>query len=166
METKFENRFVRTKELTKEIYSYFYFKRPLTVALFILAWIVFILHVILLILDGSYMLMGILLAPIFTLLQLLLYTQQISVTEKREKEMYDGNISVVCLVTDECIINTASTGAESRLEYKNIAGVVQTKNLILLRTKAKVLYIFDKNGFVVGTKEEFLDFLKGKMAKS
>ena len=31
METKFENSFVRIKELTKEIYSYFFFKRPLTV---------------------------------------------------------------------------------------------------------------------------------------
>ena len=74
-------------------------------------------------------------------------------------------ISVETIVTNEYIQNTASTGAVNKLEYDKIRNSVQTKNLILLRSKANLIYIFRKDTFTKGNKEDFISFLNGKGVK-
>jgi hypothetical protein len=51
------------------------------------------------------------------------------------------------------------------MTFDKIKGAVQTKNLILLRTKANMIWIFRKDSFSVGSKEEFISFLKNKGIK-
>jgi len=81
---------------------------------------------------------------------------------KRDAEVHGKEISVETIVTDAFIQNTATTGAVNKLEYDKIRNVVQTKNLILLRSKANLIYIFRKDTFTKGTKDDFIAFLKVK----
>lgn len=48
---------------------------------------------------------------------------------------------------------------------RTIVKAVQTENLILLRSKANLIYIFRKDTFIKGTHEEFIMFLRGKGIK-
>ena len=84
---------------------------------------------------------------------------------KRDNEVYGKEIKVETIVTDSFIQITASTEAVSQIEYHKFKGAFQTKNLVVLRSKARLLYIFDKNTFEVGTVEEFISFLKTKGIK-
>ena len=84
---------------------------------------------------------------------------------KRDSEVHGKEISVETIVTNEYIQNTASTGAVNKLEYDKIRNSVQTKNLILLRSKANLIYIFRKDTFTKGNKEDFISFLNGKGVK-
>ena len=79
---------------------------------------------------------------------------------KKYKEIF-----VETIVTNEYIQNTASTGAVNKLEYNKIRNSVQTKNLILLRSKANLIYIFRKDTFTKGDKESFIRFLNNKGVK-
>ena len=84
---------------------------------------------------------------------------------KRDSEFHGKEISIETIVTNEYIQNTASTGAVNKLEYDKIKNVAQTKNLILLRSKANLIYIFRKDTFAKGNKEDFADFLRSKGIK-
>ena len=84
---------------------------------------------------------------------------------KRDSEVHGKEISVETIVTNECIQNTASTGAVNKLEYDKIRSAVKTKNLILLRSKANLIYIFRKDTFSKGTTDEFIAFLTSKGIK-
>ncbi len=83
----------------------------------------------------------------------------------RDSEVHGKEISVETIVTNEYIQNTASTGAVNKLEYDKIRNSVQTKNLILLQSKANLIYIFRKDSFTKGDIESFIRFLNGKGVK-
>ena len=104
-------------------------------------------------------------APLFWVLQLVLYFRQVNLLIKRDHELHGKDIEVEVIVTDTFIQNTASTGSVNKIEYEKIKGAVQTKNLIILRSKANLLYIFRKDTFEVGTKDDFIVFLKAKGIK-
>ncbi len=84
----------------------------------------------------------------------------------RDNEVNGGNsIHVDTIVTNEFIQNTSSTGSVNRIPYSKIKKVIQTKNLILLRSEANLVYIFCKDTFSKGTPDEFLTFLSKKGLK-
>ena len=56
-------------------------------------------------------------------------------------------------------------GGADTVEFNKIKNAIQTKNYILLRSKANLIYIFCKDTFTVGTKEEFVSFLRAKGIK-
>ena len=103
--------------------------------------------------------------PLFLLFQLYCYFRQVNTMVKRDSEVHGKEISVETIVTNEYIQNTASTGAVNKLEYDKIRSAVKTKNLILLRSKANLIYIFRKDTFSKGTKDEFIAFLASKGIK-
>ena len=76
-----------------------------------------------------------------------------------------GQILIKTTVTDECVCITAPDGASGKLEYCNVNKAIQTKNLIILETKAKLFYVFAKDGFTKGSKEDFVAFLQSKGIK-
>lgn len=165
METLFENSYVSNKEIAKEIYRYFYFQRRFIVVCHFLLAFSFLVNLIMAILGKSYSWVVFIFAPLLVLYRVFCYFHQVNTMVKREREVHGEQLGVQILVTDDYIQNTASNGAVNRLEYGNIRSAVRTKNLILLRTKANLIYIFRKDAFTIGTEDEFIAFLRKKGIK-
>lgn len=165
METLFENSYVRNKELAKEIYRYFYFQRKVIVVCHVLLLLSFLVNLLTAILGETYSLYVFIFAPLLILFRIYCYFSQVNAMVKRDQEVHGGEITVQTLVTDEYIQQTASTGSVNKLEYGKIRKAIQTKNLIILRTKANLFYIFRKDTFTLGTKDGFIAFLREKGIK-
>lgn len=165
MEILFENSYVRNKKLAKEIYRYYYFQRKLLVVCYALISFSFFVNILLVVFEKTYNWGILIFAPCIFLLQLYCYFRQVNTMVKRDSEIHGKEITVETIVTNEYIQNTSSTGAVNKLEYDKIRSVVQTKNLILLRSKANLIYIFRKDTFSKGTRDEFIAFLASKGIK-
>ncbi len=168
MDVLFENTHVRTKELVKEIYSYFYFRRKLSIFGWVVFGLSFVINLVCAIFGDSCSTTStiiLILAPFIAILPLYAYIRQVNIVVKRDKEVHGKEIEVTTVVTDEFIQQTASTGSINKITFDNIKVVIQTKNLILLRSKANLLYIFRKDMFIVGDESEFISFLKNKGIK-
>ena len=162
MEILFKNSYTRNKELAKEIYRFYYFQRKLLVVIYILFALSFLANIVSVALGEYYNIWVFVFVPLFVALQFYCYFRQVNTMVKRDNELHGKEIEVETIVTDTFIQNTASTGAVNQIEYDKIRNAVQTKNMILLRSKANLIYIFRKDTFEIGTKEEFISFLKAK----
>ena len=165
MEILFENSYVRNKELAKEIYRYYYFRRKWLVVCYALLLLSFLGNILISIVEKTYNWGVFIFVPLYFLFQFYCYFRQVNTMVKRDSEVHGKEISVETIVTNEYIQNTASTGAVNKLEYDKIRNSVQTKNLILLRSKANLIYIFRKDTFTKGNKEDFAHFLRSKGVK-
>ena len=105
------------------------------------------------------------LIPLLFGLRFLGYFSQVHTAVKRNKEVCDEDMRIETVVTDSYIQQTASNGAVNQIEFDRIRYAVQTKKLILLRSKANLMYVFDKRTFTVGAKESFVSFLMTKGVK-
>jgi hypothetical protein len=165
MNVLFENKHTRNKELAKEIYKYYYFQRKIYVFAYTILWLSFFANLVIAIAGEPYNVTAFVCAPLLFSLSFFLYHYQVNTLLKRDMELYGKEIEVETVVTDELIHNTAANGAVNEMTFDKIKGAVQTKNLILLRTKANMVWIFRKDSFSVGSKEEFISFLKNKGIK-
>ena len=147
---------------TKEIYRYFYYQRKLYVISYVIAAATFILSIINTALGSTDSIILSIITPLWALYPTYCYFYQGNAMAKRTKETYGKYIEIETVVTDEFIKITTETGNEAKIPLKKIKKAIQTKNLILLRSQANLLYIFRKDSFTVGTKEDFISFLKNK----
>lgn len=164
MEILFENKFVRTDKLMKELYQYYHLKRPKKIFSFILSVFLIVYSLINAILwkDNFYLFFAVLALAIF-ILEIAIYFITVKTQQKRDNEIMNGKpIEIQVTVTQDYIKNSASNGAENEISFSKIKSVFQTKNLILLMSEAKLIYIFPKDCFTVGNAEEFMLFLKNK----
>ena len=89
----------------------------------------------------------------------------VKTTLKRDIELFGKPLSGVTKVTCDSIITEAEFAGNTETGLDKIKCAHQTKNLILVRTKARLIFIFRKDGFSIGTKEDFVAFLKNKGIK-
>lgn len=165
MEVLFENSYTRDEKLIKEIYRYEYFRRKLLIIFDIVMILCLLSNILILVVEKKCYWGVFILAPLYFLYKFFCYWCQVRIIIKRDQEVHGKEISVETIVTNEYIQNTASTGTVNKLEYENIRNVVQTNNLILLRSKANLVYIFQKDAFTIGNAEDFIKFLKDKGIK-
>lgn len=165
MNILFENTYIRNKELAKELYGYIFFRRNYLFVAYIVLLISFIINLLSFITTGATNWFVFIFVPFFLLLRLFTYFQSIKLMVKRDNEVNGGPVEVKTLVTDDFIVHTTSTGGVNKLEYNKFKKCNQTKNLILLQSDAKLIYVFKKDGFSVGNCDEFLDFLRNKGIK-
>ena len=164
MDILFENNYTRTLEITKELYRYWYFKRPVLV-IFDILFILFLVFNIAkyLMYHYSYNLIVLIYVP---LLQFYLYHRAAKTVIKRDNEINNGAaMDIKTIATEQFIQSTSSTGSVNKIPYFKIKKVIQTKNLILLCSEAKFIYIFPKTTFTKGTSDEFVVFLRQKGLK-
>ncbi len=162
MEILFENYYVRDISLLKEIYTYSYFKNPLLLIMNFFIILFTLINLYFCILKSTFS-FSLFIAPIYFLFVFFRYKSYVKNTIKRDNEVNGGkNIEVNTIATDEYIQNTASTGSVYKVPYDNIKNCKQTKNLILLYSKANLIYIFRKDTFSKGSANEFIEFLKNK----
>lgn len=165
MEILFKNGYIRNKELVKEIYRFYYFQRKWLVVCYVLISLSFFANILIALFEQTVNWGVLIFVPLFFLFQLYCYFRQVNTMVKRDSEVHGKEIAVETVVTNEYIQNIASTGAVNKLEYDKIRNVAQTKNLILLRSKANLIYIFSKDNFTKGNKEDFVRFLRSKGVK-
>ena len=145
MNILFENSYIRNKDLAKEMYGYIFFRRNYLFVAYIVLLISFIINLILLITTRSTNWFVFIFVPFFLLLRIFTYFQSIKLMVKRDNEVNGGGVN--------------------KLEYNKFKKCNQTKNLILLQSDAKLIYVFRKDGFSVGSCDEFFDFLRNKGIK-
>ena len=164
MNILFENSHIRTRELAKEIYWYICFKRPFNVIFNVFFGLLFVAIIAISLITEQYNYNStIILVPLFILFQFYVYFKSVNNMMKRDYEISGDNpLREEMFATDEFIRNTVSTGSVYEIPYSKIKKVVKTKNLILLLSKANLIYIFRKDSFAKGTPAEFLAFLREK----
>ena len=165
MDVLFENGYVRNKQLAKEIYRYFYFRGVGNILSYSFLLLAFLANVLSRMFEGSYSLFILVFVPLLFSLRFCSYCRKVKMMEKRDREIQGTEIMVKIVVTSEYIQNTTSIGSVTNLEIGKIRKAVQTKNLILLITEAKLLYIFPRDKFTKGNAEDFIKFLKDKGIK-
>lgn len=158
MDTLFENRYTRTKEIMREYCGYMFFRRP-SMRICDLLLVFFVVSSILL---GSSPVIAVVLL-LTAAAQVLAYVYTPAAMQKRDAEAASGGtITVESAATDDLLRFQVSNGAAQELPYAKMKKVVQTKRLILINSEAKLWYILPKDTFTKGTAEDFLAFLKTK----
>lgn len=165
MDILFKNTYVRNKALFKELYAYFYFGRPFMIVFHILFALSIPLHVFNYIMYGWDPVHWLVVFLIFYFfLRIPLYFHQVNTVLKRDRELFDGEISISTVVTDQYLESIAPDGTV-KLSFDKIKKARQTKNLILLHTKTNLTFIFHKDGFTQGSVDEFKAFIRSKGIK-
>lgn len=163
MDIIFENSYARNREVLKETNRYLLFCRPVFIILDILMALLLLMSVFNSLYFWRFDFRLLLYFCVYIFIRIFPYFNSIRITLKRDAEALGGSpVKIHTEVTDTSIILTASTGSKNEFQLTSIKKVVQTKNLILLRTKANLLLTFRKDSFTVGSSEEFLSFLADK----
>ena len=165
MDILFKNVYIRNKQTAKEIYSYYFFKRPLLAVCYIVMLIAFVPNLIGVILGDMTGVFGVVITVFVFAIQIYRYFACVNLMTKRDTESLGENPTIEMTVTDEKIETCSSKGAITALDFKSIKYAVQTKNYIIIFTKANLVHIFEKNSFTLGTSEGFLLFLTAKGIK-
>ena len=165
MEPLFENHYIRDEAMFREFFRRTQLLSPASIIgylccgyllfNFIVAWAVL----------GYFELYLLLFAAGLLGFYWLLYRRSIKLTMNRELEMSSGKpLEQRLVVTEDCFIGYAPTSSVE-IPFDSVKKVLQTRNLILVCTKAKQAFVFPKATFTKGTPEEFLAFLKSKGIK-
>ena len=159
MESLFESSYVRNRQWAKEAYSYIMFRQKPVVVCYILLAPILAANVLLQNWGISAFTLG------FCAIAVINYFRAVKMITASDAELNNGEITVKTVVTDTFIQNTNTIGNMQQIEFHNIKKAAQTKNYIILQTKARMVLTVGKHTFTKGTPEEFIAFLKTKGLK-
>lgn len=148
------------------MYRYYSFNLPIHIVIDIFMGLSLWANLASLLWEGKCNYSAFFLVPAFVLFQSYLYDKNVKTQLRRDNELYGGmTIEVQMIVTGEYVKMVKINGTENEVSFSNIKRAVQTRNLILLESEAKLVYVFRKDSFVKGSAEEMISFLKGKGIK-
>ena len=165
MDVLFQNKYAKTEQWIKECNQYSFFRRPIM--------LVFYIWGALMLCYGLYEVLFLrivnipaFLAPLFFYAVVLLsYFRANKMTAERNREIYGDDDVVVTEVTDDCIRQHLSNGAQFTIPYTSIKRCALSRHYILLVSDAKILYTLKINGFTIGNADDFFVFLQSKGIK-
>lgn len=163
MDTLFENRYVRNKEIIKAMCLYLFFRRKIQIFLQAIMCALFVGALVSLILGYTYNWFALIAVPLYFAYKIYLYFAQVRRMMQRDQEMFGDAAVVESVVTEEGIQTSSSGGAQMTLSFDKFHSVDHTKKLILVYTKAKLIYVLPKDSFTKGSAEACLLFLKSKV---
>ena len=168
MEVRFENEFTRDESTVKEIYGYWYFKKPVMIAVYAALGFYFLSCILGFILDfesAKESMPIFAMVVFFAIFIFISYRSQVRAMVQRDREMSGGE-SLCCKisVSDEQMTLTALESS-SPISLGNLKSAFMTKNYIVVLTKARLMFIFKKDSFTLGDTESFIAFLKEKGVK-
>ena len=164
----FKNEFVRDKNTAKEIHGYWFFKRPLMIVIYALFGVYTALILLTSILfpeiSADFSIVSLMVLAYLALL-IIPYRMNVNAMVKRDEELAKGR-EFLCeiSVTDTEIIHTALENNQS-IGFESISHAFITKSYVAVVSKARIIYIFKKDGFTVGDCDGFVAFLKEKGIK-
>ena len=170
----FECRYQMDDRLWDEILRYYYFRRPLSVAIFVLSGLFFALGVGLGV--WAYCMIGevpvqtweiLVLSFVLPLLHIWLYTAARKNRRKQLRELYgDKTIEVTVAVSETEVYHRSSERTEaSTVALSEIRRTFATEHTLCLVSRARIMYIMETSGFTKGTAEDCRAFLKSKGIK-
>ncbi len=177
MEVLFENKYVRDKEWAKHSYGYMYFRRPFLILCYIYFLVVLLWGLYKSVFNGYFDILVyksifngyfntlVIVIPILLASGFWRYKQSVKISLLRDIETFGKPIEVTVAVTNEEIMQTSSSGSNLSLKFYDIKKAVYTKKYIYIITNANIIYTFKNDGFTVGDKDRFLDFLRMKGVK-
>lgn len=163
MEVLFENTYLRDQKNMKEILAYALLRRPIMIVLDIFM----ALSLLLLIVESLYyhyfnvkipLLFG-----LYLLFRIFPFFNSVRMSLKRDAESCsEVPVRVISTVTEDVILLSDGHGSTAQLPLSAVKYAAQTNHFLLLRTNAKLIYSFHKEGFTKGSYGEFLHFLHYK----
>jgi len=165
METLFENKYIRDEKIMKEVYQYFYFKRPLYLVIDTIVGLMFVANIALW-LSGKGMNIAVLIAvPLFLLIRFIIYRGAVDMLIKQDQDMYKGKpVKVQNFVTESGIKTVIFKGVNT-ISYAKIKHAIKTRHLIIVCAQNNMMYVFEQDSFTKGTAGGFTAFLKEKGVK-
>lgn len=161
MEKRFENHYERTPAVIKELFCAIYFKRIGTLIIYLVLGAVAVVSVVKGIRYGQFQISGCAGIIVFALMQLVMYNNSVKNAIARDRVKFGNEpLKVHTVVSDEGIQCTYGEKTVDPIPVSEIKKVFTTKNLIMLHTKSRLVMIFHKDNFTVGTQDEFLDYLR------
>ena len=167
-EIRFVNSFTRDKNTAKEIYGWWFYKRPLFVAFYVIMAFYLLSFVLGMIISpegairdlpvAAFILFGIFLFSFS-------YFSQVRAMIRRDAEMSGGKelVSTVTITDSEAAVT--SFDSRTAIAFENLKYAFATKNYIVLVTKARLMIILKKDSFTVGDLDGFVAFLQAKGIK-
>ena len=158
MEPLFINRYVRDETVFRELHFYYRYRRPLMLVLHLLLAVDLLGSVITTVFAFPLWepIIIVLLAEVFIYV---IHRAQLSTAVKRDRETFGGEPEVTVEVTETGIRGSANGQFSAEVPFDQFRRATETKHLILLTSKARLLYIFHKDGFQKGTAAELRRFL-------
>ncbi|MBO7196531.1 MAG: YcxB family protein [Clostridia bacterium] len=167
-EIRFENRFVRDESTAKEIYGYWFFKKPLSVAIYIVLGFYSLSCIFGLTLDfqSAKETIPILAMIVFyVIIMIVSYRSQVKGMAQRDREMSGGG-ELCCEISvsdDEITLSTLES--RNPVAMSNVKSAFMTKNYVVVLTKARLMFILKKDSFTKGDADSFIAFLTEKGIK-
>lgn len=167
MDILFENRFSRTREVAKDMYSHHFFKSKSAIFAYVFFSLCLILQLVLGLYTHKFGYLIITAAIVFFVFafRIFCYFNSVKLMSKRDMECFGKEAEIVVFVKEECIEYGTVGAVPNKLLYSNIKFAYETKNLILIRSTARLLYIVKKDSFIKGSAKEFEEFLRSKGIK-
>ena len=165
MEPLFVNITVRDEAMMKEYLRKTFLLRPLSIFFYVLAahyllktatvWFYFGY------IDPIYLFVGVFIPPWYYFI----YRRTLKLTLNRDLEANGGQpVTIEVSVTETSFFGRTKADAPE-IAFSSVKKVTQTKNLIIVTTKAKQAFVLKKDGFTKGTAPELLQFLRDKGLK-
>ena len=168
MEGLFCNKFVRDEDTAKEVYVYWYFKKPLLIVVYSLIALYSLACILGFILDfeSAKEALGVFVMGVFVfVLMIVSYHSQVKAMVQRDKEMSGGKPLCCEISVSENEITLSALESRSSVAMSNIKSAFETENYIVVLTKARLMFIFKKDSFTKGDAKSFIAFLKEKGIK-
>lgn len=163
---RFENEYPRTKDTLKEVYRYWYFRRPISVALYAIVAFNIILQILFSLMNYYVDPTNVFISVFIGVFYLALYFIQVESTAKKDRQLFHGNEMLAKILATSDRLYPSRVDSEMYLEFSNVNYAYETKNyIVLIMKKTRLMLILHKNGFTVGDCDGFIALLREKGIK-
>ena len=168
MENRFINKFVRDENTAKEIYGYWYFKRPLMIVVYVILGLYTLSCILGFIVDfqsAKAAMPVFVMILFFVALMFISYRSQVKALVQRDREMSGGDPLCCDITVSDEEITLSALESRSPVSINNFKSAFATENYIVVITKARLMFILRKDSFTEGDADGFIAFLKEKGIK-
>lgn len=165
MENCFISTYVRNKERIKDLFRWYVYGRRWVIAVHSVLGAALILNSVCAIFDRSISMLitNVILLAVVELLRLRNYQTAVKLTLQRDLESNQGQpVQLTVTVRDDIIHVEDASGQGHDVPLSQMKWAVKTKKMVVIRTKAKVLFQLPNDTFTQGTPEGLIAYLRAK----
>lgn len=161
MNILFENRYTRDEEWMKEALSHLHFSHPRAIVGYVLGALFLLVGIIAWLWYGIFPFYSLVFNVVFWISKYSMFRKALRTSIAQDLENNQGQPISIQIDVFSDSVRIARIGANFvSIPLSSVKKVAQTPNLILLYTKAKQILFFHRYGFIQGTAQEFIQFLK------
>ena len=162
----FVNEYNRTKDTMKEIYSYWYFRRPFAIVLIAVILLNLVMRLKDFVLYGYIDPLTTFLVVFIAILYTFTYFMQLNAATKKDEQITHGNQLTLSFSFTPDRIYVGKIEGDYYYDYSQVKFAFETKNYITLVMKStRMMLTVHKDGFIVGDLDGFRSFINEKKIK-